>query len=59
MAYTYRSAFTYEYADPNVLTGGGLNPIQGASDALAKWAADGWEPYTIQYSHTGDYNITT
>lgn len=59
MAYQYRSAFVYEFVDSKVLMGGDLNPLSGASHALNKWAAEGYEPHTIQYVHTGDFHVTT
>lgn len=59
VAFQYRSAFVHEFVDSKVLMGGGLNPLPGATDALNKWAAEGYEPYTIQYDHSDDYHVTT
>ncbi|MET4705927.1 hypothetical protein [Frigoribacterium sp. UYMn621] len=59
LAYNYRSAFVHEYVDNKVATGGGLNPLSGVSEALNKWAGQGYEPYTIQYERSDDFHVTT
>ncbi|MBO9577207.1 MAG: hypothetical protein J7480_00375 [Microbacteriaceae bacterium] len=59
MAYEYRSAYVYEYADTKVVTGGGLNPLPGVTGALNQYTQQGWEPHTIEYSFSDDYHVTS
>ncbi len=59
MPYTYRSAFVYEFVDTKVLMGGGLNPLSGATEALNKWSAEGFEPFNIQHDQSDSHHVTT
>ncbi|MEO6532230.1 MAG: hypothetical protein ABIO06_01510 [Pseudolysinimonas sp.] len=59
MAYTYRSAYTYEYVDTNrVLMDGGLNPLPGVTAALNEWSEKGYEVHSTQYEFSDQFHVS-